>query len=115
PFDATAFCARTERPRRHRRPVAAAGEPACAASRLRQPPAAQRRRSSHRADPAWSQRYLNHADLHACRRRALEESGARSASIGGKITFGCLLLQGAERRRPSVETTPVLTSATVST
>ncbi len=45
---------------------AAAGLSACVASCVRQPFAAQRRRSAHRADPARPHRYLDHADLHPC-------------------------------------------------
>ena len=74
--DAAAFRARTEGARGIDRPRAAAGQPACAASCLCQPPAAQRRRSAHRADAARPYRYLDHADLYPCGRGAAEKPGA---------------------------------------
>src|SRR6266404_5350058 len=84
-FDAAAFCARPEGVGGVSRTGAAAGQPACVAPRLCQPFAAQWRRSAHRADTAWSHRYLDHADLHPCGRRAPEEPGARPASAGGEV------------------------------
>ncbi len=56
------------------------GLAACAAPRLRQPPAAQRRGPAHRADPARPHRHLDHPDLHPCGRGAAEEPGPRPAS-----------------------------------
>ena len=70
--DAAAFRARPEGARGGRRSGAAAGQPARAASRLRQPPSAQRRRFAHRADAAWPYRHLDHADLYPCGRGALK-------------------------------------------
>jgi len=58
--------------------------PACAASRLCEPSPAQRRGSSHRADPARPHRHLDHADLHPRSGRAAEEPGARPAPAGGE-------------------------------
>ena len=64
---------------------AAAGLAARAAPRLRQPPAAQRRRPAHRADAARPHRYLDHADLYPRGRGAAEKPGARPASAGGEV------------------------------
>jgi integrase/recombinase XerD len=74
--DAAAFRARPQGTGGGLRPGAAAGQPACAAPCLRQSPAAQRRRSAHRADAARPYRYLDHADLHPCGRGAPEKPGA---------------------------------------
>ena len=75
--------ARTQEPGGRRRHRARAREPACAAPRLREPSAAERRRSARGADPARSCRHLDHADLHPRARRAAQEPGARPASAGG--------------------------------
>ena len=83
--DAAAFRARPERTRGGLGPRAAAGEPARAAPRLCQPPAAQRRRFAHRADAARPHRYFDHADLYPCGRGAPEEPGARPPSAGGEV------------------------------
>ena len=85
PSDAAAFCPRPEGTGGRLRPRAAAGVAACAAPCLCQPPAAQRRRPAHRADPARPHRYLDHADLYPCGRGAAEEPGARPASAGGEV------------------------------
>ena len=68
-----------------RRAEAEAGQPARAAPRLREPPAAERRRSALGADAARPRRHLHHADLHPCAGGAAEEPGARPASAGGVV------------------------------
>ena len=85
--DAAAFCARPEGTGGRRRARAAAGLAARAAPRLRQPSAAQRRRSAHRADAARPHRHLDHADLYPCGRGAAEEPGARPAPAGGEVAI----------------------------
>ena len=59
-----------------------APEPACAASRLRQPSAAQWRRSARGADSARTCRYFDDANLYACAGRTAENAGARPAPFG---------------------------------
>src|SRR6266853_1010627 len=103
-FDAAAFRARLEGAGVISRTGAAAGLSACVASCVRQPFAAQRRRSAHRADLARPHRYLDHADLHSRGRRAPEEPGARFASAGGEVTdrldFGAFATERAVSRPP---------------
>ena len=65
---------------RHR---AGALKPARTAPRLRQPPAAQRRRFARGADPARPRRHLDYADLYPRAGRAAESAGARPASADG--------------------------------
>ena len=59
--------------------AAGPAQPACAAPRLRQPSAAERRRSALGPDPARTRRHLHHADLHPRAGGAAEEPGARPA------------------------------------
>ena len=61
-------------------------QPACAAPCLRQPSAAQRRRSARGADAARPCRHLDHADLYPCAGRTAENAGARPASAGRRLT-----------------------------
>src|ERR1700704_1685041 len=75
-FDAAAFRARPEGTGRRRRAGTPAGQSACGAACVREPPAAQRRRFAYRADAAGPYRYLDHADLHPCGRGAPEKPGA---------------------------------------
>ena len=56
---------------------------ACAAPRLRQPSAAERRRSARGAGTARPRGHLDDADLYPCARRAHAGDGARSASAVG--------------------------------
>ena len=71
------------------------GQPARAAPRLRQPPAAERRGPAHRAGAARPRRHLDDADLHPRPRRAPEEHGPRPAPADGRVRPG----GGASRRR----------------
>ena len=82
-----AFCPRTEGARRGRRAARRAGEPACAAPRLRQPPPAQRRRPAGGADAARPRRHLDHTNLHPRAGGAAQEPGARPASAGRGLTY----------------------------
>src|SRR5438045_7293891 len=84
-LDAAAFRARPEGTGGIRGAGAAAGQPARAAPRICQPSLAQRRRLAHRTDAAWPHGYLDNPDLHPCRGRAAEETGARPASIGREV------------------------------
>ena len=67
---------------------AVAGQPACAAPRLRQPSAAERRRPARGADAARPRRHLDHADLHPRAGGTAQEPGARPAPAGGKALNG---------------------------
>ena len=62
------------------------GKPARAAPRLRQPPAAERRRPARGADAARPLGYFDHADLHPRAGGAAQEPGARPASAGGGVS-----------------------------
>src|ERR1700676_2749996 len=112
PSDTATFCPRPEGARGIRRASATAGLSACAAPCLRQPSPAQRRRSAHRADAARPHRHLDHADLHPCGGRAVEEPGARPASAGGAIAMSlCRLDFGAfatERANSRLRPRPII-------
>ena len=81
----SAFRARIEGARLGLRDRAGAPLPARAAACLRQPSAAQRRRSARGADPARPRRHLDHADLHPCAGGTAEGAGARPASAGRRL------------------------------
>ena len=67
---------------------ASPGQPACAASRLRQSPAAERRGPARGADAARPCRHFDHADLHPRAGGTAQEPGARPAPAGGKALNG---------------------------
>src|SRR4051812_5621003 len=83
--DAPAFRARSEGARCRDGAQTKAGEPACAAPCLCKSLTAERRRPALRADAARACGYLDHADLHACARRAAEKPCPRPASIGREL------------------------------
>ena len=84
--------------RRHRRGEDLA---ACAAPRLRQPPAAERRRPARRAATARPCRHLDDADLHACAGGAAGAAGQRPspACRPDAVTLCEGIVQTPESRR----------------
>src|SRR5207237_446493 len=74
------------------------GEPARSASRLRQPPPAQRRGSAGRADAARPRRHIDDADLYPRAGGAPQEPGARSASTGGGVKTVRPMAPGTDRK-----------------
>src|SRR3974390_3507753 len=86
PSHPPAYGERDESARRSSRAKARAREPACAATRLREPSAAKRGRPARRANPGGACRYLDHADLYSYLGRAPQKPGAGSAPIGRRLT-----------------------------
>src|SRR5262245_9759627 len=85
PSHPPAFCARAQGARSGLRYPTGALEPAGVAPRRRQTTPAHRRRLTGRTDSARARGYFDYANLHPCAGRAAEDTGARSASVIGKL------------------------------